>query len=294
MHKPPFWQRHLYPLLAGGGLLTGLLGGELGVLAWSLWVLALILRLERRQPFELRWRQPVADDTRRVDTPSALAVVLVLNPLVTLLTPLLALFLAAQLPTLQALWPNSSPWILQALLALLLSELAKYALHRAHHEWPPLWRLHALHHGSERLRWLNNFRVHPLNLLLVQLGAFVPLRLIGAPEELLLAVLAFTQPVLLLQHANVDLRSGVWNRVFSTNEAHRWHHSARPAEANRNYGAALLLWDQLFGTFRHPAPGRAPARIGLFGDGAGYPARASYWRQLLPTCTCQPTCCKAA
>jgi sterol desaturase/sphingolipid hydroxylase (fatty acid hydroxylase superfamily) len=163
-------------------------------------------------------------------------------------------------------------------------------MHRWHHATPALWRLHALHHGSERLYWLNNFRFHPLNHGLNTLASLLPLWLLGLPEAALLGATMLTQPVVMLQHMNIDLRSGWLNRVLSTNEAHRWHHSTEPAEANANYGSALLLWDHVFGSFLHrPSPQR-PAAIGLFGSARAYPARASYWRQLLGGW--QPACCR--
>jgi len=116
------------------------------------------------------------------------------------------------------------------------------------------------------------------------------LLLLGVPPDVLLGAVALTQPVVMLQHLNVHTRSGWLNYLFSTNELHRWHHSAEPREANSNFGSALVLWDQVFGTFRHH-PEAQPARIGLFGDGSGYPAKASYLQQLLSVFT--PACCRA-
>ena len=129
--------------------------------------------------------------------------------------------------------------------------------------------------------------------------------MLGVPADVLLACLAITQPVLMLQHANVDLRSGWLNRVLSSNEVHRWHHSSRAAEANCNFGSALLLFDHLFGTYRAADSGvdtnadtnanananAAPATPGLLGDGANYPATAGYFRQLGSMFS--PTCCRS-
>lgn len=278
--------RHLlYPIAAFGGLLAWALGRALAwpleavVLGWSLLMLAWGIVLEHRWPFAPEWQRARPGEAC-TDGCSALVLIGALEPALKAALPLLALRL---------LWPSGPlPWqapvALQGLLALLWLELAKYASHRLHHEWAPLWRLHALHHSSERLYWLNNFRFHPLNHLLNQLLALGPLLLLGVTAEALSLALAFSQPVLVLQHLNADVRSGRWNRFFSTLEAHRWHHSAQPAEANANYGAALLLWDHVFGSYRAPEPGQRPARIGLFGNGAGYPVRAPYWKQLLGGC----------
>jgi len=281
--RSPAMRHALYPIAAFGGLLIWALGHALAwpleavVSGWSLAVLAWGVWLERRHPFEPAWQQAHPGEAC-TDRCSALVLLGLVEPLLKLALPLAAL----------ALWPAASAWqaplLLQGLLALLWMELAKYASHRLHHEWPPLWRLHALHHSSERLYWLNNFRFNPLNYALNQAAALLPLLALGIRPEALSLALAFSLPVLVLQHLNADVRSGFWNRIFSSNEAHRWHHSTRPAEANANYGAALLIWDQLFGTYRWPAPGQRPARIGLFGQGGGYPIHGSYLKQLRISC----------
>ena len=108
--------------------------------------------------------------------------------------------------------------------------------------------------------------------------------LLGAPNEVLLGYLAVTQPVVMLQHANIDLRSGALNYLFNTNELHRWHHSSRPEEANSNYGGGLIIWDIIFGTFKYEKRNNAPKRIGLFSQNGYYPDKASYIKQVFSVC----------
>ena len=283
--------RHLYPLVLLGSAAAWLAAWHWQwplapvVLALSLLSLGLGALLERVAPFDADWRRARGDT--RTDALSAALLLGLADPLLRLLLDRVArAWLGA---------PEGSGWLfdglpfaLQLLLVILWIELAKYLSHRAHHELPGLWRLHALHHGSERLYWLNNFRLHPLNHALNTALALLPLLLLGVPAELLLSAALLTQPLLMLQHLNVATRSGWLNGFISTNELHRWHHSADPREANANYGSALVVWDRLFGTYRGAA-GR-PARIGLFGDGGGWPVRASYWRQLLLPLS--PACCR--
>jgi sterol desaturase/sphingolipid hydroxylase (fatty acid hydroxylase superfamily) len=284
--------RHLYPLVLLGSLAAWVAALQwnwrldLVVLALSLFALGLGALLERVAPFEPDWRRARADGA--TDALSAGLLLGLADPLLRLLLDLAARALLGSQSG-DAWLLDGLPLALQLPLVILWIELAKYLMHRAHHELPPLWRLHALHHGSERLYWLNNFRFHPLNHALNTAFALLPLLLLGAPAELLLTAALLTQPILMLQHLNVATRSGWLNRVISTNELHRWHHSADPREANANYGSALIVWDRLLGTYRD-RPGR-PARIGLFGDGGGWPVHASYWRQLLLPLT--PACCRA-
>jgi ornithine lipid hydroxylase len=264
---------------------------ETTVLAASILVLGIAVTLERVMPYCHDWNQPRGD--LRTDAISAVVLIGAVDPLVKAALPV----------ALVALWPGATqasgtlaffdalPFLAQVLVALLWIELAKYASHRWHHSHPGLWWLHALHHGSTRLYTLNSFRFHPLNHAINQLLSTGPLLLLGVHSDVLLACLSITQPVLMLQHANIDLRSAWLNRVFSSNEVHRWHHSSRVSEAGCNFGSALLLWDHFFGTWRAADTGRGPAVIGLFGDSGRYPATRSYFRQLGSMLS--PACCRA-
>ncbi len=264
---------------------------ELVVTLSSVAVLTIAALLERVMPFRRDWNRSVGD--ARTDLASTAVLIGAVDPL-----------LKAALPVaVVALWPTTAhadgalrvvsaiPFAGQVLAALLWIELAKYASHRWHHHSRKLWWLHALHHSSERLYTLNGFRFHPINHAINQVLAMGPLLVLGVPADVLLACLAITQPVLMLQHANIDLRSGWLNHVFSSNEAHRWHHSNRASQANCNFGGAFLLWDHVFGTYRAADTVRGPAAIGLFGDGGRYPATRGYLAQL--GSMFGPTCCRA-
>ena len=292
--------RHLLWVAVCGSLLAFLIaranGGplELVVLLASLGVLALGAALERLLPYRREWNQPLGDTG--TDLASATVLLAVVDPLLKALLPVLVVLAwprAAAAPPAPGVGSELG-FSLQALAALLWMEGAKYASHRWHHRSRALWWLHALHHSSQRLYMLNNFRFHPLNHAVNHLVSIGPLLMLGVPADVLLACLAITQPVLMLQHANVDLRSGWLNRVFSSNEAHRWHHSSRATEANCNFGSALLVFDHLFGTYRAADActdaNAAPATLGLFGDGASYPATQGYFRQLGSMFS--PACCR--
>jgi sterol desaturase/sphingolipid hydroxylase (fatty acid hydroxylase superfamily) len=88
--------------------------------------------------------------------------------------------------------------------------------------------------------------------------------LLGAPLPVFLWVSAVTAFIGLLTHCNIDVRTGLFDRVFCTPRLHRWHHSRVLAEGNMNYGENLMLWDQVFGTYFNP-PRRPPADIGIDG-----------------------------
>ncbi len=151
-----------------------------------------------------------------------------------------------------SVWPQSWPLAAQLLLSWVVVELFAYWPHRWLHEVPWLWRLHATHHSPERLYWLNATRAHPVEHVFRSCFNMLPLALAGASAELL-ALQAITDAVVgLFQHANVDIRLGPLNYVFSAAPVHRWHHSRTRAEADHNYGDNFIFWDLVFGTYYHP------------------------------------------
>lgn len=260
----------LYARATGGNL-------ELAVIAPSVLVLALAMLFERLLPFRAAWNRPQGD--ARTDLASAGVLFAIVDPALKWLLPvaLVALYGGAGPAPGPALFPVSQPFAVQLMAATLLAELGAYWAHRLHHTNRALWWLHALHHSSERLYALNNFRIHPFNYAIAHVCGMLPLLLIGTPADVLYGYLALTLPVLMLQHANLPLRSGVLNYVFSTNEVHRWHHSSAPGEGDSNFGRALVIWDIVFRTFRYRAGANMPEAVGLY-RGSAYPAKASYWR----------------
>lgn len=177
-------------------------------------------------------------------------------------------FLAALTVTAGGFGPLARlPLIAQAAVALLLQDLLWYAYHRAAHTFTRLWRVHFLHHSPSQLYVLMHPVFHPLDLvasrLVISLIAFRFSGLTPDAAFIALAVLGLQQTV---SHINTDLRTGWLNYVLIGAETHRYHHAAGERV---NYGSALPIWDQVFGTFVY-RPDRVPDLLGL-DDPAAYP-----------------------
>jgi sterol desaturase/sphingolipid hydroxylase (fatty acid hydroxylase superfamily) len=217
--------------------------------------------LERLHPDRRDW-QPEPGDLG-VDFLFLALVQLALPPLVrffftaTLLGPAAAL----NLPT-GTLWPHQWPLWLQTVLMILAVDFMRYWLHRAAHETDVLWRLHSVHHSVDRLYWLNTSRFHPVEKALQMCVDSLPFLLMSVDARVLaLYYLAYSTNGF-FQHCNIRLRYGFLNYVVSSAEAHRWHHSRQPREANTNYGSTVIVWDLLFGTWFLPS-GRRVVDLGL-------------------------------
>ncbi|NQY30904.1 MAG: sterol desaturase family protein [Flavobacteriaceae bacterium] len=238
--------------------------------------LVLAFVLEKKMPFRTAWNNNTGD--LKTDLSSAVTLVILVEPVIKILLPLLII---TAYQNVNAEYSESSlPFFVQVLFVTFLVEFGKYWSHRLHHLQPSLWWLHAMHHSSERLYFINNLRFHPLNYLINSIIGIAPAMLLGFSANSILGYLILTQPLVLMQHANIDFKSGWANYIFSTNEAHRWHHSIISSEANRNYGNALLIWDHVFGTFKAPDGFTQEKRVGLFSSSSCYPANSSYWQQI--------------
>ena len=257
----------VFPTVFGGALIAAWWGLNAGfhasvvVFGVSASATLLVTLLERLLPYEPEWSRSHGD------VPTDLFYVvssLFAAPRIFDTVALAALIpLASAIPWGLALWPSDLPWGLQLLLAVVVGEFGSYWWHRLIHEWEPLFRLHATHHSAPRLYWLNATRFHPLDNIPMYAMHVIPLTLLGCGEPVLVGFTVWSLVHGFFQHANIDVRLGPLNYVFSMAELHRWHHSRSLDEANRNYGNNCIIWDLVFGTFYWPQDRRPPADVGL-------------------------------
>lgn len=249
-----------YPAIVGGGaaVMVGIqtAGADYwplvpGVLLVSALVVAL---LERAQPYEKSWT--VDDGDARLDLLHLVGNIAVSQVSVAVFTALRHLW-----PGL-GIWPATWPFVFQVLLALVIFDLGLYVIHRASHGLGWLWRLHAIHHSSRRIYWVNGQRRHLLHEVVEGAPGLIVLLVIGAPPAAFATAVAIVTLHLLLQHANIDYRLGALRRLFSVAELHRWHHQRRWQDVQGNYAAVFSIWDQLFGTAL-AWRGNAPADVGM-------------------------------
>lgn len=154
-----------------------------------------------------------------------------------------------------AAWPP----IAQLALAVAVADLCAYAVHRAAHTVPWLWRFHRLHHSSEHMDWLASFRVHPVDVIVARTAQFAPLFLLGFSKETFGAYAAIAGIWALVLHANLPVSFGRLRLVAASTQFHHWHHAR---EIRGNYAGMLPVFDWLFGTLHLPR-GQWPASYGV-------------------------------
>jgi sterol desaturase/sphingolipid hydroxylase (fatty acid hydroxylase superfamily) len=246
--------------LTAAGFAAGQPIATFNVVYFSLLVTLLIL--ERVIPFEPSWLnadgQTVPNILHTLSSKATVQVLLVVSGTL----GAIAWVKSGAVPT-AGVWPEEWPLWCQVALGVLAAEFMLYWCHRLAHENARLWRFHAIHHSVTRLWVINTGRFHFVDSVFKVSMAAGLLAALSAPRVVLEWVAVITAYVGLLTHCNVDMHCGALSRIFSTPNAHRWHHSRIPAEGNRNYGENLLLWDLVFGTWFLPKGRRPPANIGI-------------------------------
>ncbi len=229
--------------------------------------------LERFMPYEVTWlkddKQTFANLAHTLLSKGLVQVLIVVTTIVGI-----AGVVQPAAGSTTGLWPGDWPMVLQVVLGLFIAEFGLYWAHRLAHEFPILWRFHAVHHSVTRLWFINTGRFHFVDSIFSIVMSQPLLFLLGAPMEVFLWVSAFTAFVGVLTHCNIETRTGFLNYVLNTPRLHRWHHSMVPEEGNMNYGENLMVWDLIFGTY-FDADRRPPAEIGIEG-----PMPASFTGQL--------------
>ena len=240
--------------VATGWLLVGLL--EIAVL------LLLIGPAQRRWPVE-----PVVDRAAvRVDVIYTLLHRLGLFKLVMFftveawLTDGIGLLRALGMPTLHldALWPGvtDQAWV-SFVIYLLVFDFIGYGVHRAQHQWDWWWRLHAVHHSQRQMTMWSDDRNHLLDSALTD-SIFVAAAIaIGVAPSQFVWLVAVTQLMESLQHANLRCSFGRWGeRLLVSPRFHRRHHAigighetgAHGPLRGVNFGVLFPCWDALLGS----------------------------------------------
>ncbi len=217
-------------------------------------------------PFRHDWLASTPQE-RRVDISSWVMLMLLVDPLLkrAAMPALMALTVTLAHPTGGLGWfPVDLPVALQLLLAATIAEFGQYWMHRAAHSNGWMWTVHSMHHSPERVSLANGFRTNPINMVWHQMAGLFVLMLIGTPAPILHMLILLSTVIGVFQHANADLRYDGWNWIFGTADLHRWHHAAQTHVAYCNFGQNLVLWDQVFATYRR-AQHAEPSAVGIEG-----------------------------
>ena len=177
------------------------------------------------------------------------------------------------LPTLQIdqLWPGVTDraWV-SFLIYLVVFDLVGYLLHRAQHRYHWWWQLHAVHHSQRQMTMWSDNRNHLLDSVINDVIFVVVAILIGVGPSQFVALVAVTQLLESLHHANLRWSWGrLGNRVLVSPSFHRRHHAIALGHEpgshvvspyGANFGILFPWWDMLLASADW-RPGLAPTGI---------------------------------
>jgi sterol desaturase/sphingolipid hydroxylase (fatty acid hydroxylase superfamily) len=173
-------------------------------------------------------------------------------------------------------WVRDLPFPIALFLIVLVADLVQYWTHRAYHEVPALWRLHAVHHSVKHMDWLAGSRQHILEVLITRTLVLAPIFVLGFSKDVIDAYIVIVGFQAVFNRANVSVRLGPLRYVIVTPNFHHWHHSQDQEALDKNYAAHFAFLDHLFGTAVQ-SDRKWPAEYGVLGD---YVPKG-FWRQML-------------
>ena len=164
---------------------------------------------------------------------------------------------------LDGLWPGVTDlaWV-SFIVYLLLFDLVDYGYHRLQHSVGWWWQLHAVHHSQRQMTLWSDNRNHLLDDLLRD-SVFVLLALaVGVAPGQFVAIVAVTQLVESLSHANVRLGFGPLRWLLVSPRFHRLHHAVglghesagQGSLGGHNFAVLFPVWDILFRSARFDDP----------------------------------------
>jgi sterol desaturase/sphingolipid hydroxylase (fatty acid hydroxylase superfamily) len=166
------------------------------------------------------------------------------------------------------------PWVVQFLLAMILTDLAQYWFHRLFHRIPFLWGFHAVHHSAKAMDWLAGARMHFVEIILLRGVTSLPLLTFGFLPSVMQAYVGMVYIYASLVHANLRGDFNWLGKWVVVPRFHHWHHAIEAEGVDKNFAIHFPFLDKIFGTHYFPDS--------KWPTGYGVPEEVpqGYWAQL--------------
>lgn len=126
-----------------------------------------------------------------------------------------------------------------------------------------MWAIHQAHHSGEEFNVLGALRQALLQPFIAWI-AYTPVALLGIPPPIFLVHLQLSELYMIWIHTEAIGKLPFGLEYFlNTASHHRVHHARNRRYIDKNYGATLIIWDRLFGTFEEEEPETEPPVYGL-------------------------------
>nr|XP_027194714.1 alkylglycerol monooxygenase-like [Dermatophagoides pteronyssinus]XP_027194715.1 alkylglycerol monooxygenase-like [Dermatophagoides pteronyssinus] len=133
-------------------------------------------------------------------------------------------------------------------ISLLSVEFVYYWVHRSLHEINIFWASHQFHHNAVEVDISVTLRDTVVDLVIYE---FFPTPLaLFVPPPILLVHMQFSLIYQVWLHTEVVSHLGPIEYIINTPRQHRVHHGKNPWCIDKNYGALLMVFDRIFGTYQ--------------------------------------------
>ena len=175
---------------------------------------------------------------------------------------------------------HALPFGVALLLLMLVTDFARYWLHRFYHETAVGWRLHSIHHSAESMDWISGSRTHGVETVLSTVVILAPAFLLGFAQNVINVYIVVAGVQAVFNHVNASVRLGPLRYLIVTPNFHHWHHTQDQEGLDRCYAAHFAFWDYLFGTAVKADKNKIwPHKYGVLG---GYVPQGFWKQQLYP------------
>lgn len=212
-----------------------------GIEAIDTWFLIICIPIETA--IDLIYRQP----RNYQDTIANLAIALVYTFLSTTLFYVCALTGITFFSQFSVTHLEINIWT--TILAIAIADFLYYWEHRVEHQIKFFWAYHSVHHSSidynltiaSRISWVESFIIWIF---------YIPMALLGFDPLLILLSMQITIVYQTWLHTQKISHLGILEKIINTPALHRVHHASNADYIDKNYGAILMIWDRLFGTYQ--------------------------------------------
>ena len=149
-------------------------------------------------------------------------------------------------------WIGALPWVVQFVLAMVLTDLAQYWFHRLFHRIPFLWGFHAVHHSARSMDWLAGARMHFVEIVLLRGVTSLPLLTFGFAPSVMQSYVGMVYVYSSLIHANLRGDFDWLGQWLVVPRFHHWHHAIEEEGVDKNFAIHFPLLDRIFGTYYLP------------------------------------------
>lgn len=132
---------------------------------------------------------------------------------------------------------------------LIIFDFCSYWAHRISHFNRFFWTTHLVHHTAEHYNLTVSFRLSWIQNL--KIVFFLPIAFLGFHPVIFFIVNQISVLLQFWQHTEyIGKLHPLIEKIIITPSNHRVHHGSDEKYIDKNFGAVLIIWDKMFGTYQ--------------------------------------------